>query len=137
MLDRRYSTRNFARHKSLASSWAFVVEENAVAGVESIAFAIVYRRPIGKNFRNPIGASRPEWCLFGLRDFLRLAEHFAARSLVKSRANSGFTNRLQDSNRSDASHIGGVFGNVEADAHVALRAEMINFVRLQIVKQLH
>ena len=31
----------------------------------------------------------------------------------------------------------GVFRNVEADAHVALRAEMIDLVRLQFVNQLH
>ena len=49
----------------------------------------------------------------------------------------GLANRLQDANRADARDIGGVFGNVEADPDVALRREVINLVRLQLVNQFH
>src|SRR4029453_8720687 len=96
MLDRRDRARNFARDKRLPSPGTFVIEQNAIAGVEAIAFSVIYRCPVGENFRDAIRAAWPERCLFRLRFFLRLAIHLAARGLVKTRANSGFANRFQN-----------------------------------------
>src|SRR6266550_6364299 len=137
MLDGRDRARDFARHKRLAAPRTFMIEKNAVAGVQAVAFAVVHRRPVGKNFGNAIGTAWPKGCSLRLRDFLRLAEHLAARCLVKTRTDSGFANRFQNANGSDAGHIGSVFRNIEAYANMALCAEMINFVRLQIIKQFH
>src|SRR5947209_15972293 len=39
--------------------------------------------------------------------------------------------------RADTGDVRRVFRNIEAHPHVALRGQMINFVRLQVVKQLH
>ena len=72
-----------------------------------------------------------------MRNFLRFAKHFAARSLIKTRANSRFPNGFENPDGADTGDVGGVLGNIEADANVALRGEMINFVRFQFVKQLH
>ena len=105
--------------------------------METIAFAIVHRRPVGENFRDAVGTARPERSPLGLWNFLRLAIHLAARGLVKTRANSGFANRFQNADRSDAGDVGGVFGNIKTDTDVALRSEVINFVRFQIVEQFH
>jgi hypothetical protein len=57
--------------------------------------------------------------------------------LVKTRTDSGFANRFQNTNSSDSGHISGIFWNIEAHADVALRPEVIDFVRLQFIKQLH
>src|SRR5205807_4022163 len=135
--DGRDRARNFARHKRLAASRTFVVKKNAVAGIQAVAFAIVHRRPVGKNFGNTVGTARPKGCLLRLRNYLRYVEHLAARCLVKTGADSSFANRFQNADGSDAGHIGGVFRNIEAYTNMALRAEMINFVRLQIIKQFH
>src|SRR5436853_2979398 len=137
MLDGRDRTRDFARDKGFAPPRTLVIKKNAVAGVEPVAFAIVHRRPVGKNLGNAVGAARPERRALGLRNLLRLAIHLAAGSLVKARANTGLPNRFQNANRSDASHIGGIFRNIETHAHMALRAEMVNLIRLQIIKQFH
>src|SRR5690349_8328926 len=122
MPDRRHRARNLARHKCLTAPWTFVIEQNAVAGVEPIAFAVIYRGPVGENFRDAIRAARPEWRLFRLRHFLHPAIHLAARGLLKTRANSGFANRFQNANRSNAGNVGGVFWDIEADTDMALRA---------------
>ena len=114
-----------------------MIKQDAVAGVEAIAFAVIYRCPVGKNLRDAIRAARPERCLFRLRHLLRLAIHLAARGLVKMGANSGFADRFQNADRSYAGNVGGVFGNIETDTDVALRAEMIDFIRFQIVEQFH
>ena len=137
MFDRRHGARDFAGDECFAAARTFVVEQNAVAGIQTIAFAIVHRRPIGKNLRHAIGTARPKRRAFGLRNFLRFAKHLAARRLVETRSDSGFTNCLQNSNRPDASDIRRVFGDVETDPDVALGTEMINLVRLQIVQQFH
>src|SRR5215813_8967336 len=129
MLDRRDRARNLAGHKRLTTPGTFVIEQDAVAGMEAIAFAVIYRGPVGKNLGYTIRTARPERRLFRLRDLLRFAVHLAARGLVKTGADSCFANGFQNANRSDAGDVGGVFGNIETDPDVALRAEMINFIR--------
>src|SRR4029434_8994732 len=113
------------------------VEKDPVAFTEAVTFAIVYRRPISEKLRHPLRTARPEWRRLRLRHLHYLAEHFAARSLIKTGTDTGFSNRFQNSNRAEAGNIRGVFGNVEADPDMALRREMVNFVRLQVVNQLH
>src|SRR5437588_8139815 len=137
MFDRRHRARDFAGDECFAAARTFVVEQNAVASIQTIAFAIVHRRPIGKNLRHSIGTARPKRRAFGLRNLLRFAEHLAAGGLVKTRSDSGFTNCLQNTNRPHASDIRRVLGNVETHADMALGAEMIDLVRLQIVQQFH
>ncbi len=137
MLNRCYRAGDFARHKGLTAARALVVEEDAVARAKAVAFAVVHRRPVSKDLRHAIRAARPERRRLDLRNLLYFAEHFAARSLVKTRADSGFANRFQNANRAQAGDVGGVLGDVEADPHMALRGEVVNFVRLQLVNQFH
>ena len=73
-------------------------------------------------------------CL-ALRDLHRLAEHLARRCLIKPRPQTRFTDRLENANRADRRDVRRVLGDIEADAHVALRAEVINLIRPQFVEQ--
>src|SRR4029077_19652813 len=41
--------RNFAADESFAAAWAFMVEQNAIAGAKAVALPIVNGRPICKN----------------------------------------------------------------------------------------
>ena len=68
-------------------------------------------------------------------DGLRLAVHLAAGGLVEARAQSHFADRFQNADRADGGDVRSVFRNFETDAHVALRGQMINFVRLQLVQE--
>jgi hypothetical protein len=56
-------------------------------------------------------------------------------ALQKTRRNSGFANGLEQARGAERSDISGVGGNVETDAHVALRAQVINFIRHNAVEQ--
>src|SRR6266446_8277004 len=107
-----------------------MIEQDTIARVQSVALAIVHRRPIRKYLRYPVRTARPERRLLILRNGLRCAEHFAARSLIKPRPQSRFANGFQNPNRADAGDIRRVFRNIKADPDVALRSEMINLVRL-------
>src|SRR6266478_1112354 len=106
----------------------------AATAREILRVTKVHGRPKRKNFCDTVRAARPERRLLGLRHLLRLAEHFAARSLIKTRSQFGFADGFQNANRADAGDIGSVLRNVEAHAHMALCTQMINFVRLQIVE---
>jgi hypothetical protein len=46
-----------------------------------------------------------------------------------------FADRFQDPDRADAGDVGCVFRNIEAHAHVALCAEMINLLSVSIRKE--
>src|SRR6476660_9679295 len=129
--------RNFSADESFAAARAFMVEQNAIAGAKAVALPIVNGRPIRKNLCHAVRTPRPEWRLLSLRRLLGFAEHFAARRLIKARTQSSFADCFQDANRANTGDVGSVFRNVEAHAYVALRAKMINFVRLQFVKELH
>ena len=72
-----------------------------------------------------------------MRCLLRLTKHFAARCLKKPGTQTGLADCFQNADRADASNVGGVLRNVETHAHMALCAEMVDFVRLQFVKKLH
>ena len=136
-LNRCDRSSDFSGHKGLAASRTFVVEKDAIAGRKPVTLAVVHRRPIREHLGDAIWTARPERRRFRLRDLLHFPEHFAARGLVKLRANSRLPNRFQDSDRPDAGDIGRIFRDVEADANMALRAKMINLIRLQFVNQLH
>src|SRR5882724_7988930 len=114
-----------------------MVKHDAVARTEAVTFAVVNGGPVCKHFGYAVRAAWPERRLLSLRRLLGLAENFAARRLIKTRTQSDFADCFQNANGPDASDIGSVLRNIEAHAHVALRAQMIDLVRLQFVKKLH
>ena len=63
-----------------------MVEQNPVAGVQAVGFAVVDRDPVRKDLGAGVGASRIKGRPLRLRRLLRLAEHLAGGGLVKPRA---------------------------------------------------
>src|SRR3546814_3232373 len=68
--DRRSRPRDLALNKSLAAQWAFVIEKNAVGGVNAISLAVVHNDPIGIELRCSIWRPRIKGRGFSLRYFL-------------------------------------------------------------------
>jgi hypothetical protein len=64
-----------------------------------------------------------------------LPEHLAAGRVVKACRNTSLANGVQQAGRSQRRDVAGIFRNIEAHTHVALRAQVINFVRSDAVKQ--
>ena len=73
---------DFACDEVFASAWAFVVEEYAVGGIHSVAFAVVLHNPEGVHFGYGVGRARIEWCVFVLGYLAYFAEEFAGGGLV-------------------------------------------------------
>jgi len=113
-----------------------VVEEDAVAGVDAIGLAVVHRDPVGVELGHGIRASRVKRGRLFLGDFLHKAEEFAGARLVEA----GFlfepeeADGLQKAEGSQGIDIGGVLRGLEAHRDMALRAEVIDLVGLQILQ---
>ena len=70
----------------------------------------------------------------GLRRFDSFAVKLRRRRLIKLRANAGFANGFEETHGAEARYFARVLGNIETDAHVRLRAEVINLVRLHLTQ---
>ena len=67
------AARDFAGDKGFAPARAFVVEQDAVAGVHAVGLAVVDRDPVGVELGHGVGAARVERRGFFLRGFLHQA----------------------------------------------------------------
>ena len=126
-------------YKGLATAWAFVVEQDAVAGIHAIGFAVVDRDPVGIELGHRIGAARVKGGGFFLGGFLHQAIQLAGTGLVKA----GFLFQPQDANGfqnaqgANAVHVGGVFGAFKADRHMAHGGQVVDFVWLRFLDDAH
>ena len=71
--DVRQATGDFAGHEGFATAWGFVVEENPVAGIHAVGFAVVHRDPVGVELGDCIRGTRVERRGFLLRNLLNQA----------------------------------------------------------------
>ena len=113
-----------------------MVEENAVGCENSVGVAVVLHDVIRVNLCGRVGASGLKQRFFALRR-RRGAEHFTRRRLVEFCFDAGLADGFQNSQRAQTGDVSGVLGHVEAHADVALRAQMIDFVRTDGGKQVH
>ena len=108
-----------------------VIEQDAAADEHPVRFAVVLAELVGEDLGASVRAARLERSRLALRR-LGAAEHLAGRGLVEPDAlvEARLPNRLQQAQRAQRDRGGRVLGNVEADAHVALRAKVVDLVRL-------
>jgi hypothetical protein len=112
-----------------------VIEQHAVAGIHAIGFTVVDRDPVGIELGHGVRRTRIERRRLALRDFLDQAIEFGRRGLVEAGLlfQTEEADRLKQAKRSDGVDIGGVFGSLEAHGNVALRAQIVDFVRLDFL----
>jgi len=113
-----------------------VVEQDAVAGVHSVGFAVVDGDPVGVDLGRAVGAARVEGGGFLLRNFPHLAKHFAGGRLVEAGLplQAQDAEAFQNAQRTEGVGIGGVFGFFEGDGDVTLCGEVIDFVGLDLLQ---
>src|SRR5437660_1880134 len=75
-----------------------------------------------------VRASRVEACCLALRWRSR-AEHLAGRRLIEPGFQAKQPDNLKQSKSSYGGDVTSVFGNIETDSDVALRSQVINFIR--------
>ena len=127
--------RDLPRHERLAPPGGFVVEENPVCGKHPITVAVIPRHPVGIEFGAGVRAPRPERCRLALRR-RRRPEHLAARSLVELRPVSAPPDHLKKPGRPEAGDVSRVLGDIEANPHVTLGPEVVDFVGFDVVDEM-
>ncbi len=97
---------------------------------QAVRVAVVLAQLVREHLGACVRAARNERRGLVLRR-RRGAEHLARRRLVKARLRiqARVAHRLQQTQRPQADRRGGVLGHVEAHAHVALRAQVVDLVR--------
>jgi len=138
-LDATDGAGDLASHEGFAAARGFVIEENAAGGVQIVGLTVVHGEPVGIHLGAAVGRARPERSFFGLGNFLHLAEHLGGRGLVVTDFfnQTGFANGFEDALRTETDDVAGVFRNIEGNAHMGLGTEVVNFVGLELIKQLH
>src|SRR5665213_35863 len=131
----RHGARDFSGHERLAPARRLMVKQNSIGSVYAVGFPIVDGDPMGKNFGASIRAAWIKWGYLRLRHLLDQAEHLAGRSLIKAAGHARLTNRFQQSDGAGCSNVRGIFRDVEADADMTLRGQIINLVRLNLSDQ--
>ena len=127
--DRADRARDLARHERRAAPRRLVVEEDPVDGVHAVRLAVVARDPVAEDL-----ARRRTGCADGTASprsaatSRHLAEHLARRRLVEAAVDALLADRVEQAQRAERVDVGGVLRDVEAHAHVALRAEVVDLV---------
>src|SRR4030095_2361337 len=78
-------------------------------------------------FGRSIRTARLKWRLLVLGT-LGISKHLAAGRLVELSFYAGLTNRLEQPHCSERCYLTGVFRYIETDPHVALGAQIVNFI---------
>ncbi|CAA7613533.1 Phytase family (modular protein) [Candidatus Terasakiella magnetica] len=128
---------DLAGDEGLAAGRPFVVEQDAVGGVNAIGLAVIDRDPIGVKLGGGVGAAGIERRGLALRNFPRRTVKLGGRSLIEP----GGLFHLQDADGLKQAQsakcvgIGGVFRGVETDLDVALGREVVDLGRLGFLHQ--
>ena len=122
------------RYKRLASPRQFVVEQDPVRCEYAVTLPVIPRHPVCKDLGSRVRAARLEGGDLALRRG-RAAEHLTGRCLVEAGLDPALADRLQYADRAQSSNVRSVFGHVEAHAHVRLRRQVIDLLRLDAVDQ--
>ena len=136
-LDRRHGAGDLAGDEGLAAERALVVEQDAVGGVHAVGLAVVHRDPVGVELGRGVGAARIERRRLALRRLLDLAVQLRGRGLVEAGRllEAQDADRLEQAQRAERVGIGGVFRRLEAHLDVALRREVVDLVRLDLLDE--
>lgn len=112
-----------------------MVEENAIAGIDSIGFAIIDRDPIGVELGDCVGTPGVEGRALLLGYFLDEAVEFAGACLIET----GFPLHAKDADRFENAQgaysvgISSVFRSFEANRNVTHGGEVVDFVGLDLL----
>ena len=112
-----------------------MVEQLTVDREHVVGLAVVLGDPVRVHLRCAIRAAGVERGVLVLR---RRAgtEHLTGAGLVEANGRVAGADRLEEIEGGDAGRLGGVPGLIERDAHVRLRREVVDLVRMDLMHQL-
>lgn len=126
---------DFAGDESLSSAGRLVIEQDTVAGVHAVGFAVVHRNPVGVELGDGIGGPRIEGGGLALGGFLHQAVKLGRGRLIKVSLafQAQQPNCFQNAQSAHGVPIGGILWRLEAYRHMALRTQVVDFIRLHLL----
>ena len=128
--DARRGAGDLARDEGLSAPRTLVIEKDPVGRVHAVRFAVVLRDVEGIRFRAPVRAAGIERRRLALGRLDRSAIHLGRRCLVETRHDPDLPDRFEQPDGPEPGDLRRILGDVEADADVALRSEVVHFVGL-------
>jgi hypothetical protein len=118
---------DFTGNKGFTAAWGFVIEKNAIGGMQRIGFTVVASDPVGVQLGGGVGRTWVKRGGLSLRDFLDFTEHLRSRSLIEADRQSGIADGVKQTQDTDAIGVDGVLGHLKRDLYMRLGAEVVNF----------
>ena len=111
-----------------------MVEEDTVGGEDAVGLTVITRDPVGVDLRDTVRAARVEGCRLGLRHLDDFAVELGSGSLVDADLlfHLQDADGLEEAERANAVGVGGILRDIEGDLHMGHRAEVIDFVGLDV-----
>ena len=130
--------RDLASDERLATPLGFVVEQDAGAAVHAVRLAVLLDNPETVQLRDRIRAVGMEGRILVLGHFLHLSVQFRGGRLIDPArpGEAALAHGLQDTEDAGSIDIRRIFRRVEAHLHVALRREVVDFVRPDLADHL-
>ena len=118
-----------------AALGTLVVEQDARAGEQVVALAVVDDDVVTEHLGAAVRAAGVERGQLGLRGLAHLAEHLRRRRLVEADrvvlAAADHPDRLEHAQHAETGDVGGELGLVEAERHETDRSEVVHLVGLR------
>ena len=133
-LDPRQTPGDLAGHKGFAPQRGLMVEEDPIAGVHAVGFAVVHGDPVAVHLGYGVRGTRIKWRLFRLRNLLHETIQLGGGGLVKAcLVQVQGAHGLQQPEYTQRVGVGRVLRLLERDLHVTLRGEVVYLVRLDLL----
>ncbi len=129
-LDARDAVAHLPRHELETPARRFVVEQDARAGEEAVALAVVDGDVVAEDLRDAVGAARVERRQLVLRHLAYLPEHLARRGLVQADPGVDRPDRVEDPRHPLRVELAGQHRLVPACRDEGHRRQVVQLVRL-------
>ena len=133
--DAGHAHRDLPGQKLQPAAGRFVVEEDARDREHIVTLPIIHGDPVAVHLGHAIGAARPEGRALPLGNFLHLAKHLAAGSLVEANFLIDDANRFQHSRDAQPGDLARQDRLAPGCRHKRLSGKIIDFVRAMFFQQ--
>src|SRR3989344_4669102 len=110
-----------------------MVKKYSITNKHIIRITIISAYHMGKNFRTTVWTLWIKRCGLPLWSFQDFAKHFTASSLIKFYRIILFFDNIEQSECAERIYVGSIFRDIKTHPHMALRSQIVNFIRLTFI----
>ena len=117
-------------NKGLTAQGRFMIEQDAVAGIDAIGLAVVHHDPVGVHLGDRIRRTGIKWRCLLLGGLLHLAKQLRSRGLIESGGlgQTEDTDRLKQAQGTQRIGVGGILRLFKGYCHMGLGREIVYLI---------